>query len=100
MQAIWNSTVIAEADKDQLIYIEGNWYFPPGSIKSEHVSASDTRTTCPWKGEASYYNISADDQINADAAWYYPEPKSSGIDQAKKDFTNYVAFWRGVEVHE
>ena len=61
MKAIWNNKVIAEADKAKLIYIEGNWYFPPDAIKKEY---------------------------------------SSPIDTVKKDFTNYVAFWHGVQVAE
>lgn len=100
MKAIWNNQTIAEADKDQLIYIEGNWYFPPGSIKKEYFLPSDTHTTCPWKGEASYYHVAVDGQTNQDAAWYYPEPKPSAFEQTKKDFSNYVAFWRGIAVAE
>lgn len=98
MQAIWNDTVIAEAEQDDLIRIEGNWYFPPAAIKQEYFKPSETHTTCFWKGEASYYNVDVDGQVNQDAAWYYPEPKDGSIDTVKKDFTNYVAFWRGVEV--
>lgn len=100
MKAIWNDQVIAEADKDRLIYIEGNWYFPPDTIAKEFYEASPTYTTCPWKGEASYYNVVSDGQTNQDAAWYYTEPKQSGIEQVKHDFSNYVAFWRGVQVTE
>ena len=100
MKAMWNDQVIAEADKDKLIYIEGNWYFPPDSITREFYEASPTHTTCPWKGEASYYNVVAGGQTNQDAAWYYAQPKQSGIEQVKHDFTNYVAFWRGVQVTE
>lgn len=100
MKAVWNDTVIAEADKEDLIYIEGNWYFPPDSLKKEVTSASATHTSCPWKGEASYLNIEIDGQKNDDAVWFYPEPKPSAIEQVKKDFTNYLAFWRGVQVSE
>lgn len=100
MKAVWNGQVIAEADKDDLIYIEGNLYFPRSAIKEEFYQPSDTHTTCHWKGEASYYNVVVDGKTNDDAAWYYPEPKPSGIEQVKKDFTNYVAFWRGVQVAE
>lgn len=98
MKATWNDQVIAEADKDQLIYIEGNWYFPPTSIKKDFYQLSNHRTICPWKGEASYYNIAVDNQINENAAWYYPEPLPGAITRVRKDFTNYVAFWQGVVV--
>lgn len=100
MKAVWNNKTIAEVPKERLIYIEGNWYFPPDSVHKEYFSDSSTHTTCPWKGEASYYNVIVDGQENSDAAWYYDSPMQSGIDTVKKDFTDYVAFWRGIEVTE
>lgn len=98
MKAIWNDTVIAEAPKESLIRIEGNWYFPPGSLKKEYFRDSDHHTVCVWKGEASYYDVVVNDQVNDFGAWYYPQPKDGSIDTVKKDFTNYVAFWNGIAV--
>ena len=98
MKATWNNQTIAEADNSDIIHIEGNAYFPPDSINQEYFKDSDHHTTCHWKGEASYYHIEVDGKTNEDAAWYYPEPMDSGVETVKKDFTNYVAFWRGVEV--
>lgn len=100
MKAVWNGQIIAEADKDQLIYIEGNWYFPPDVINEEFFKKNDEHTTCFWKGEASYYDVEVADKTNKSAAWYYPEPKEGSIERVKKDFTNYVAFWHGVDVEE
>ncbi len=96
MKAIWNNQVIAESD--ETIYIEGNQYFPKESVNTELLEPSDTHTTCFWKGEASYYNVIADGQINKDAAWYYPAPMDGSIEKVGKDFTDYIAFWQGVEV--
>lgn len=93
MKAIWNNQIIAESN-DTLV-VEGNHYFPKDSVNKEFLIESDTHTTCPWKGEASYYSIKVDDKINKDAAWYYPEPK-----EAAQEITGHVAFWRGVEVKE
>lgn len=100
MKAIWNNTVIAEVHKDDLIFIEGNWYFPPTAIKKEYFKPSDLHTTCFWKCEASYYNVDVEGNINDGGAWYYPEPKEGSVERVKKDFTNYVAFWRGITVEE
>lgn len=100
MKAIWHNAVIAEADNDQLIKIEGNWYFPPSALKMEYFELSDLHTTCIWKGEASYYDVDVDGTVNEGAAWYYPVPKEGSVERVKKDFTNYVAFWRGVTVEE
>ncbi len=93
MKEVWESVVLAESDKS--VEVEGNHYFPPEAIHRQYLQPSDTHTTCPWKGLASYYDIAVNGEINRDAAWYYPEPK----DAAKK-IKNYVAFWKGVEVQE
>jgi len=90
-KAIWNGTVLAESDNVQIV--EGNVYFPPDSIKREHFKESDTRSTCPWKGLASYFHIEVKGEVNEDAAWYYPEPKD-----AAKHIKDHVAFWKGVKV--
>lgn len=100
MQAIWNDAVIAEAPQEELIRIEGNWYFPPSAMKRELFRDSDHHTTCFWKGEASYYDVVVNGETNAYGAWYYPEPKDGSIERVGKDYTNYVAFWNGIEVHE
>lgn len=93
MKAIWNNTVLAESD--DTIVVENNHYFPASSIKKEYFKESNTHTTCPWKGLASYYTISVDGQENVDAAWYYPV-----ISDLAKEIEGRVAFWKGVEMAE
>ncbi len=90
-KAIWKDRVIAESDRFE--EVEGNVYFPPDTVNTEYLHPSATRTTCGWKGEANYYNIVVDGQINADSAWYYPSPKA-----AASRIKNHVAFWRGFSV--
>ena len=91
MQAIWNNAVIA--DSGDTVVLEGNHYFPADSLNREHFRDSSKQTTCPWKGTASYYDVIVGDQVNAGAAWYYPEPKF-----AAAEIRGRVAFWRGVTV--
>ena len=93
MKAVWNDTVLAESD--DTIEIEGNAYFPPDAIDRARFEESDRHSTCPWKGEASYYDIVAGGERNENAAWYYPEPKD-----AAEEIKGYVAFWNGVTVSE
>ncbi|MCH8569112.1 MAG: ergothioneine biosynthesis protein EgtB [Balneolales bacterium] len=93
MKAIWKDTVIAESNKT--IVVEGNHYFPPDSIKQEFFKESDTQTSCPWKGKASYKTILINGQANKDAAWYYSDPKEKA-----ESIKNYVAFWNGVKIVE
>ena len=93
MQAIWSGEVIAESS--DTVVVEGNHYFPVESVNMKFMNPSGTRTTCPWKGEASYYSIEVGGEKNIDAAWYYPEPK-----EAAANIKGRVAFWNGVEVKE
>ncbi len=93
MKASWNNTLIAESN--DTVVVEGNHYFPADAIRQEHFQASSKHTTCPWKGEASYFDVVVDGNVNADAAWYYPDPKP-----AAAEIKDRVAFWRGVTVSE
>lgn len=91
IRAVWNGAVLAEAP--ETVRLEGNHYFPVDSLRREYFSDSPTTTVCPWKGTARYYSVTVDGQVNADAAWYYPEP-STKAGQIK----DHVAFWKGVQV--
>ena len=93
MKALWNDTIIAESNNT--VVIEGNHYFPHDSIKKEYFKESQLHSTCPWKGEASYYSLEVDGKINQDAAWFYPE-----VSELAKDIKNHVAFWRGITITE
>ena len=91
MKAIWNNEVLAESNETRVV--ENNHYFPPESINSKFFQLSDSHTSCPWKGKASYFHIKVGDEKNADAAWFYPHPK-----EAAAEIKNHIAFWNGVEV--
>ena len=93
MKATWNGHVLAESD--ETIVVEGNHYFPPDSIEESYFAESTHHTTCPWKGEASYYTLEVEGATNENAAWYYPDPKD-----AATQIKDHVAFWKGVEVTE
>ncbi|MDO9395171.1 MAG: DUF427 domain-containing protein [Herbiconiux sp.] len=98
MKAVLGGTVIAEAPKEDLIAIEGNWYFPPSSVDTEYLVPSDTPYTCPWKGECQYYSVKDGDALLTDRAWSYPHPYPAAFDRVGKDFSGYVAFWKEVQV--
>lgn len=100
MKATWKNKVIAEAPKEDLIYIEGNWYFPPASVKKEFLRESPTPYTCPWKGVCQYFDVGQGDDWSKDNAWSYPHPLETAIHTVKKDFSDYVAFWQDVSVSE
>ena len=91
MKATWQGALLAESGAT--VEVEGNAYFPPEALDMRHFRPSATRTTCPWKGTAHYYDVLVGDAVNRDAAWFYPEPK-----EAAAHIRGRVAFWRGVQV--
>ena len=91
MKAIWNGVVVAESD--DTVVVEGNHYFPESALKREFITFSNHKTSCPWKGQASYYSLLVNGELNADAAWYYPEPKRDA-----EEIKGHVAFYKGVQI--
>jgi len=82
-----NGTVLAEAANPPVV--EGNYYFPPDSVKTEVFSKSNTSSVCPWKGTAAYYNASVGGNEVKDIAWYYPQPKAKA-----EHIKDHVAFYK------
>jgi uncharacterized protein (DUF427 family) len=91
MKAIWNGAVIAQSD--ETVVLEGNHYFPESSLNRDYVTFSNHHTMCSWKGQASYYSLLVNGEMNTDAAWYYPEPKREA-----ENIKGHVAFWKGVKI--
>jgi uncharacterized protein (DUF427 family) len=91
MKAIWNGIVIAESA--DTVLVDGNHYFPASSLNRDYVHFSNHKTSCHWKGEASYYSLMVNGDMNTDAVWYYAEPKPEAA-----QIRDRVAFWKGVQV--
>jgi len=91
MQALWNGTVIA--DSDETVLVEGNCYFPVESVRPGVLTGSKTRSLCPWKGLAGYYDVTTRGSVNHDAAWTYRHPTPFA-----RRIKGKVAFWQGVQV--
>lgn len=91
MEARWNGALIASSD--DITIVEGNAYFPADSLVAEHIRSSMHTTVCGWKGTASYYDVVVNGEVNANAAWFYPNPSD-----AAASIKGRVAFWKGVQV--
>ena len=91
MKAVWNGTVIAASDCTQVV--EGNHYFPRESVDARYLTRTRLKTLCPWKGVASYYDVSVDGSDDRGAAWTYRQP----FPWIRK-IREHVAFWSDVDV--
>jgi uncharacterized protein (DUF427 family) len=98
MRATVDGTVIAEAPESELVRIEGNWYFPPSTVTPGVLIESPTAYTCPWKGDAQYWDVVTPAGARRDGAWSYPALKPTAVERVGTDFAGYVAFSPGVTV--
>ncbi|WP_406661756.1 DUF427 domain-containing protein [Methanolobus sp. ZRKC3] len=91
----FNKELLAKSNKT--VIMEGKNYFPPESVKMEHLRKSDTKGNCPWRGEISYYDIVIDGEFSKDAACYFAETNPEALKKVGKDYKNYVAFLKDVK---
>ena len=64
--------VLAESDRPALLFetsLPTRYYLPPQDVNGELLQSSDTRTHCPYKGDAAYKALDGED-----VAWFYDEP--------------------------
>jgi len=80
--------VLREADYDPV------FYFPRKDIEMAVLRATDKRTHCPYKGDASYFTIMRDATIVENVAWSYEQPLSGRSDIAGRlaFYPQYVEF--------
>lgn len=50
------------------------YYLPAADVRTDLLTPSETRTRCPYKGEAVYWSAEAGGQVHEDIVWSYPEP--------------------------
>lgn len=69
---------VARTQRPKILYETGlppRYYLPPEDVSTELLTESETRTACPYKGEAAYYSVEAGGRRFEDAAFSYPDPK-------------------------
>ncbi len=77
-----NALELSEGDYPPVIY------FPRDDIAMEFLDTSDKSTTCPHKGDASYFSIVTKSTVLKDAAWSYETPK-----EGVAEIAGYLAFY-------
>ncbi|MBP2329891.1 uncharacterized protein (DUF427 family) [Kibdelosporangium banguiense] len=79
-----DGVTVAESRNARLLFetsLPTRYYLPKTAVRMDLLEPSDTRTACPYKGEASYYSAKVGDRMHEDVAWYYdtPLPESQKI---------------------
>jgi uncharacterized protein (DUF427 family) len=65
-------------------------YVPMDDVRADVLTPSKTRSFCPYKGEAAYFDVHAGGHTVKDGAWTLPEPLGEA-----NVCLNHVSFWRG-----
>ncbi|TVR22801.1 MAG: DUF427 domain-containing protein [Anaerolineaceae bacterium] len=50
------------------------YYIPPADVQTAHLTATERRTMCEFKGAAKYWTITVGERAAQNAAWSYPQP--------------------------
>jgi len=78
-----NGEKLAESDRPVLLDETGlptRYYLPQEDVRTELLRPTSTHTTCPFKGEASYWSAAVGGEVRDDVVWSYETP----IPQAKE----------------
>ena len=91
VRVLVGAAVVADTLRAVLLLEKGHppvYYFPPEDVRGDLLTRSETRTTCPWKGEASYRHLTLGERRIEDALWCYgaPLPEALAIE-------GHLAFW-------
>ena len=82
-----NGELLADSADTLVLFESGlppRWYFPREDVRMDLLSPTDKRTSCPYKGHASYFSAAGED----DVVWTYEQPRHDAA-----DIKDYVAFF-------
>jgi uncharacterized protein (DUF427 family) len=79
-----NGEKVAESDRPVLLDETGlptRYYLPREDVRSDVLRPSNSETTCPFKGQASYWSVHVGGAVHHDLVWTYetPIPAAEGI---------------------
>src|SRR5829696_6966497 len=73
----FNGETIADTKRALLLMETGIlpvYYFPPEDVRMDLMEPTDRHTTCPYKGEASYWTLKVGDRVADNVVWGYLDP--------------------------
>ncbi|MBC6447084.1 DUF427 domain-containing protein [Actinokineospora xionganensis] len=83
--------LLAASDRPKLLletHLPPRWYIPPEHVEPALLTPSTTKSTCAYKGHASYLSLAGDSPAGADLAWHYPNPLHDA-----EPVRDHICFW-------
>ena len=65
-------------------HLPSRYYLPPTSVDWEYLDPSTSVTTCPYKGDAFYFNVTVNGKQYKDHIWWYKTTTPESIQIAGK----------------
>ena len=84
---------VVVARSNDYIEVENSLYFPRCDVLMTFLIETQTRTRCPWRGIATYFDVAVLGRVVADGAWSYEKPKIKA-----RRIQNYIAFWKDINI--
>lgn len=78
VRAVLAAETVLDTRRGRLLHETGllpQLYVPREDTRFDCFERTDTRTICPFKGEASYWSIRVGERVATDAVWAYLEPR-------------------------
>jgi len=91
IRVVFNDTTVADTTGAYRVLETSHppvYYLPPSDIRMDHLTRTNRRTMCEFKGQAVYYDLSVGDRTAQHAAWGYPNPTDRFT-----PMTDYLAFY-------
>jgi len=91
VRALFGGETVVDSRRVLMMFEDAHlpvYYFPLDDVRQDLLEASAKQTSCPRKGEASYFSVRVGDRVATDAVWRYPDP----IDECP-DISGHVAFY-------
>jgi len=77
VEVILDGVKLAESDRPVLLDETGlptRYYLPREDVRTELLRPTDQHTTCPFKGQASYWSVLAGGKVHDNLVWSYEDP--------------------------
>jgi uncharacterized protein (DUF427 family) len=91
VEVVVDGTKVAESDRPMLLDETGlptRYYLPREDVQTGLLRATTFQTTCPFKGEASYWSLALGDQVYDGIVWSYETPNAGA-----EDIANLMCFY-------
>jgi uncharacterized protein (DUF427 family) len=72
-----DGVTVAETNRPSLLFetsLPIRYYLPAADVNMAYLTPTEGHTQCPYKGTASYWDVSVGDKVYKDLVWSYPDP--------------------------